>query len=93
MVGKSKVKPFSVGRLAVRRKEQLQVPSCELHVRIDSIQTDVGACGCTPAIKDQSSQGTNSSSHPEVLLFRIWAFEKPWYVAAGRGFVRTRETC
>ncbi|CCU85417.1 hypothetical protein PHOSAC3_150417 [Mesotoga infera] len=39
--------------------DQLQVPdaSCELHVRINSIQTDVRACGGTPAIEDQSSQG------------------------------------
>ncbi|MFA6975484.1 MAG: hypothetical protein WC194_02025, partial [Mesotoga sp.] len=73
--------------------------------------TDVGACGGTPAIKDQSSQGYRSSSstvertkfwpeachnylkdcHPELVSGSRF-FEKPWYVVAGMGFVRTRET-
>ena len=46
------------GSGSVVGKSKGSVPSCELHVRIDSIQTDVGACGCTPAVNnDQSSQG------------------------------------
>jgi len=50
--GKEPIFAFEITR-ALRRA----VPSCELHVRINSIQTDVGACGGTPDIKDQSSQG------------------------------------
>jgi len=46
------------GLVVGRAKDQFQVASCGVHVRIDSIQTDVGACGCTPAVNnDQSSQG------------------------------------
>ena len=56
-VRKNKRNWLTVERFSVLRKERLQVPSCELHVRIISTQTDVGACGGTPAIKDQSSQG------------------------------------
>jgi len=38
-----------------RAKDQFQVVRCILQV--NSLQTSVGACGRTPAIKDQSSQG------------------------------------
>ncbi|MDI9367508.1 MAG: hypothetical protein QM445_04065, partial [Thermotogota bacterium] len=45
------------GSGSVVGKSKGSVPSSEFHVRIDSIQTDVGACGCTPAVNnDQSSQ-------------------------------------
>jgi hypothetical protein len=51
--GKELIFAFEITR-ALRR----EVPSCGLHVQINSIQTDVGACGGTPAINnDQSSQG------------------------------------